>query len=237
METSPDINELAAALSKAQGQFPTIDRSETAIVQSDKAKYSYKYATLASVLDAVRKPLADNGLSIWQSPGSAEQGRVSMTLLLMHTSGQWIKNTFSMPLGLQTPQGIGSIISYARRYQLLACLGLATDDDDEGQAGNVQQSGQQQAQARPQQTRQASAKPQEQKPPQEPQAPSADVRDENEIATAEQVKAIQNICKGQNWDANQTATDWYKKALTELTTGEASKMIRDLNASIKAGAQ
>jgi hypothetical protein len=222
METSPDINELAAALSKAQGQFPTIDRSQTAVVQSDKAKYSYTYATLASVLDAVRKPLADNGLSVWQSPGAGEQGRISMTLLLMHTSGQWIKNTYSMPCGLQTPQGIGSVISYARRYQLLACLGLATDDDDDAQAANVQQS----TQTRSQQTRQQTAKAETAK------APQAEERDPNAIATAEQIKAIQNICAGPKWDANQTAKDWFQCELSELKTGQAVKMIKDLQASI-----
>jgi hypothetical protein len=88
----------------------------------------------------------------------------------------------------------------------------------------------QQQSNRPQQAQGAPPKQQALKPQQ------AEERDPNAIATAEQVKAIQNICKGQGWDANQTAIDWYKTPLTELNTGQASKMIKDLNASIKAAA-
>ena len=117
----------------------------------------------------------------------------------------------------------------------LCGYGTQFGDFDED-ASDIADSPQGRETARPQQNRapqaQSAARPQ-----QSPKPPKAEERDPNEIATAEQIKAINNICKGQGWDADQTATDWYKKALTELTTGEASKMIRDLNASIKAGAQ
>ena len=120
-----------------------------------------------------------------------------MTLLLMHTSAVDQKHLLHAAWPAD-PQGIGSIISHARRYQLFACLGLATDDDDDGQAGmssSPAAAGSGTSTADTAGKREAARA----EAPQEPQAPSADVRDENEIATAEQVKAIQNICSGQNW--------------------------------------
>ena len=119
-----------AALAKAQADIATPKRDKTAKLQS----YSYTYADLASIRETARKALKENGLSIVQMPSTDESGLVSITTLITHSSGQWIAPP---PLSgvptQQTPQGIGSIITYLRRYAISAVLNLATEDDDDGQ--------------------------------------------------------------------------------------------------------
>lgn len=135
MKMSEQINELAAALAKAQGQIKAALEDHTAKVASEKANYSYGYATLASVWDACRKPLADNGLSVSQSP-ETENMEVTVTTLLMHASGQWIESVLTFRAEAAAPQKIGSAITYARRYALSAMVGVAPSDDDDGAAAS-----------------------------------------------------------------------------------------------------
>lgn len=129
----PQLGELASALSKAQAAFPKVVKDKTAKVQlKSGGEYSYRYADLASILDAVRKPLTENGLAITQG---TEPGGDSLMLVtcLFHTSGQGIR--FYYPLRQhERPQEMGSEITYARRYTLSALLGIASEDDDDGQA-------------------------------------------------------------------------------------------------------
>ena len=123
---SDNIAELAAALAKAQ--------TEIGSVQKDAANPYFKssYATLATVWEAVRPTLSKNGLSVVQMPGSDERGYYVQTQL-MHGSGQWIRSTTYMKPAKEDPQGIGSLISYARRYALQAMV-MACPDDDDGEA-------------------------------------------------------------------------------------------------------
>jgi hypothetical protein len=141
MNRSEAINELAAALAKAQGAIAH------AAKDSDNPGYSSKYADLASIWDAIRKPLADNGLSVIQ-PVAVAGACVEVTTVLMHSSGQWLSSTLTMeaqrqsPDGtwekIDTPQAIGSVITYARRYALAPMVGVAPEDDDgEGAEGRV----------------------------------------------------------------------------------------------------
>jgi hypothetical protein len=127
MEMSVEINELAAALSKAQGTMKAA--SKDAVNPHFKSSYS----TLASVWDAARGPLSMNGLSIVQG-AHAEAERVAVTTVLMHTSGQWMRDTLTMAARDSSPQSIGSAVSYGRRYGLSAMVGVAPDDDDDGEA-------------------------------------------------------------------------------------------------------
>ncbi len=129
-EQSAQINELATALAKAQGAFTAIPKTKEAKVSMTKGgEYRYKYADLADTLDVVRKPLADNGLAIIQSPAQLERGVIAVTTMLVHASGQWIKSTLALDARDATPQSVGTIVTYARRYALSGMLGLATDDD------------------------------------------------------------------------------------------------------------
>ena len=120
---SENIAELAVALAKAQ--------SENGIVIKDAANpfFKSKYATLASVWEAVRPALTKNGLSIVQMPSHDEHGYYVETMMI-HGSGQWIKNRTYMKVVKDDPQGVGSLISYARRYALQAMTMVCPEDDD-----------------------------------------------------------------------------------------------------------
>jgi hypothetical protein len=123
MTTSPEIHELATALSKAQGEMAGAAKSAA------NPFFKSKYADLESVRDAVQGPLSKHGLSYLQSP-TTEGAKVSVEMLLMHTSGQWIRDTLSCVAKDDGPQAIGSCITYLRRYSLQSFTGIAPTDDD-----------------------------------------------------------------------------------------------------------
>jgi hypothetical protein len=122
---SEKIESLALALSKAQSSIENVAK--------DKQAYGYKYADLASCLDAVKKPLGDNGLSISQLVSQEGEKHVLITMLL-HESGQWLKSMFSIENVVMKQcnslQQLGAGITYARRYALSAMIGLTQEDDD-----------------------------------------------------------------------------------------------------------
>ena len=122
MKMSETIDQLAAALSIAQGQIEDASKS------SKNDFYKSKYADLASVRAAVRQPFADNGLSVVQFPRTVPGG-VEVETMLLHSSGEFMAETLFMPVKHE-PHPIGSGISYARRYALMSIANLAADDDD-----------------------------------------------------------------------------------------------------------
>jgi hypothetical protein len=125
-----NTNELAAALAKAQGAMQAAKFDKT------NPHFKSKYASLAAVVDAIRKPLSDNALSYTQTTEIRDGGFVLVTTL-RHASGQWIASEYPLPTGLK-PQELGSALSYARRYSLsaLACIAADEDDDAEGARQN-----------------------------------------------------------------------------------------------------
>lgn len=137
MEMSEQINELAAALSKAQGQIEGAKKS------SANPFFKSKFADLQSVWEACRKPLTDHGLSVVQSPSSTvlDDGRlrVQVTTLLLHSSGQWIRDSFSVTAKEDSPQAAGSATTYAKRYALQSFAGVAPTEaeDDDGNAASA----------------------------------------------------------------------------------------------------
>ena len=123
MQTSENINELATALSKAQGQMGG------AIKGADNGFFKSKYADLGSVIAAVKEPLAENGLSYVQFP-FAFDGTVGVITRLMHSSGQFMEANFSIPAPKNDPHTYGSLVTYCRRFSLQSILGIPSDDDD-----------------------------------------------------------------------------------------------------------
>lgn len=123
---SEQINELATALAKAQGEI------ENASKNSVNPHFKNKYADLAEVLNTVRPVLSKHGLAIVQTV-SYQDGLVSVTTILMHSSGQYIGDTASAPVPRLDPQGVGTATTYLRRYSLAAFCGVAQEDDD----GNI----------------------------------------------------------------------------------------------------
>ncbi len=122
-DRSPQINELATALAKAQALI------KPAVKDSENPYFKSKYADLASVFEACREALTSNGLAIIQRTVGAGD-TVGITTTLMHGSGQWIEGTITLTLEDPTPQSVGSALTYLRRYSLSSMVGVAPDDDD-----------------------------------------------------------------------------------------------------------
>jgi hypothetical protein len=130
MEHSAEINELAAALSKAQGRFASVKTDSKAKIPTKAGgSYEYSYASLAATLDAIREPLAANGLAVTQCP-EAKGDSLFVVTELTHASGQWLRSEIVTPYPMGDVKALGSAITYLRRYTLTAILGLATEDDD-----------------------------------------------------------------------------------------------------------
>jgi hypothetical protein len=104
---------------------------EAAAKNKRNPHYNSMYADLASIIEAVRKPLTDNGLAFSQTIWFDEHGLFLQTTLL-HVSGQWLKSEY--PLLQGTAQQTGSSLTYARRYSLSSIAGIAADEDDDGAA-------------------------------------------------------------------------------------------------------
>lgn len=119
---------LAVSLSRAQAEM------EGAKKDAANPAFRSKYADLASVWDAIREPLTKHGLSVIQLPCPAPDGHVGLVTTLLHESGESISQVFFMPVKDKTnAQAVGSALTYARRYSLMAVCGIAPEDDD----GNV----------------------------------------------------------------------------------------------------
>jgi hypothetical protein len=123
MTQSESIGKLGEALCKAQSIMMA------AVKDSVNPFYKSKYADLSSVWEAVREPLTKNGLSVVQQTIS-NGDQVGIATILIHTSGEWIKSEiFAKPVK-PDPQGIGSCLTYLRRYSLSAMVGVCPEDDD-----------------------------------------------------------------------------------------------------------
>lgn len=134
MTRSEAINELAAALAAAQGEIVAARRD------AENPHFRARYAGLGATWDACRDALARHGLAVVQSPRLNVTGEsvwfVEVETTLVHGSGQWIADTLAMPIVTPNPQGVGSALTYARRYALAAFVGVApAGDDDDGAGG------------------------------------------------------------------------------------------------------
>jgi len=141
MNKSESIAELAAALSKAQGQFDAV------VKDSKNPFFKSMYADLATCIDATRPHLSKNGLAIIQMLSGMQNG-VTVTTMLTHESGQFISSDFTvyhtaksdkpdkkdLPMNVQDA---GGLATYARRYSYCAMLGLAQEDNDGN--GNIKE--------------------------------------------------------------------------------------------------
>ena len=123
MPTSPTIAALAAALVKAQSAMGGAKKDST------NPHFRTAYADLASVWDACRAPLANAGLSVVQLVSSDATHAIVETILA-HSSGEWVSSTLAVPLTKADAQGLGSAITYGRRYALAAIVGVCPADDD-----------------------------------------------------------------------------------------------------------
>lgn len=131
MRRSDSIAELSKAITKFQKATPKVTKDKEAKLQlKNGGSYSYKYADLSSIMDAIRGNLADCELSVIQSP-SHSSNEPTLTTIIAHSSGEWVEDSMKLSITQDTPQGQGSAITYARRYMLTAMLGIVADDDND----------------------------------------------------------------------------------------------------------
>jgi hypothetical protein len=131
MTHSDAINELAEALAKAQAKV------KGAAKDSTNPHFRNSYADLASVWDACRDALTSNRLSVVQTTEPSDGTIVTVYTTLLHASGQWMRGALTMKPQKVDPQGIGSCITYARRYALAAMVGVAPEEDDGNAASST----------------------------------------------------------------------------------------------------
>lgn len=131
-DTRTPAQEFADALVAFQKDRPHIGKESKA----DTGKFSYSYAALPDLLDAVLPALTANGLAFTAAPDMTEHGFV-LRYALIHTGGHREEGCYPLPSpASSSPQQIGSGITYARRYCFTAVTGIAPDEDDDGQAAN-----------------------------------------------------------------------------------------------------
>src|ERR1700692_3072376 len=133
--SSESIGAIAAALAKAQGELTNPEKSLTATIRSPfprEGDRTFRYASLASGLDIVRKSLGQYEIATVQTTAiDQDSGQIRLTTLLAHASGEWISSDWPVCPVSETaaPQRMGAALTYARRYALFTLVGIAGEDD------------------------------------------------------------------------------------------------------------
>lgn len=143
VEASAKRPNLWAALALAQSEIRNVTKNRTVkVTMKSGGQYSYAYATLDEVLEAIRKPLAKNGLSVAQVVVPSPKGNWFLRTIVGHASGEELVS--EMPVfveaegTLRAMQAFGSAITFARRYSLQNLFMLAADEDDDANAGSAE---------------------------------------------------------------------------------------------------
>src|SRR6266487_5445118 len=132
---SESIGAIAAALAKAQAELTNPEKSLIASIPSPlprEGEKTFRYASLASGLDIVRKSLGQHEIATVQTTAiDQDSGQIRLTTLLAHASGEWISSDWPVcPISeMATPHRMGAALTYARRYALFALVGIAGEDD------------------------------------------------------------------------------------------------------------
>jgi ERF superfamily len=124
--SSESIAQLAAALAKAQGKLVNPEKSLTATIRAaggEGAQQTFRYASLSSGLEIVRKTLGQHEIAIVQTTSTdSSAGMINLTTTLAHASGEWIA---VCPLAeTAAPHRLGAALTYARRYALFTLVGI-----------------------------------------------------------------------------------------------------------------
>ena len=214
MTKSDTIAELAKALAKAQAMM------EGAKQDAENPFFKSRYSTLSSVWDACRKPLSENGLSVVQPCSDDADGKLVIETTLLHSSGEWITGRLALNPVKNDPQGIGSAITYGRRYSLAAMVGISPEDDDAEKAMDREKKPAKQAQK--QQPAQPLKPQQETPPPDKPAQPR--------MATEAQIRKIYMVTKEngntQEYVHEAIKTIYGVNSTKELTLAQASEFIK-----------
>lgn len=135
---SAEVTEIIKGLMEVQPALHVVKNKTATIPGKDgRSGHSYGYADLASVWDACRDLLKAQGMMVnHTSDTNDSEGNVVVTATLWHTTGQWMSASIKVKPAMMTPQGVGSALTYARRYTLSMLVGIVVDDDDDGKAGS-----------------------------------------------------------------------------------------------------
>jgi len=134
MRTSESIAKIAPALVKAQAACVSVTKDKTGNIETKSgAKYSYKYADFAAVVEQLKPALRDNGLAMLQW-AQREQDGITVITRVQHESGEWQETDTFIPLAIASAQAFGSALTYGKRYGAQAFMLLPSDDDDGAEA-------------------------------------------------------------------------------------------------------
>lgn len=129
IETSTTIGTIAAALCKVQAKLKTAPKTKT------NPHFKSTYADLDQCWETARGELTTAGLCVFQ--GASAIGKVvTVTTMLMHGSGEWMRTSLTMEARDAGPQAIGAAVTYGRRYGFCAAIGLTSDEDDDGNSAS-----------------------------------------------------------------------------------------------------
>jgi hypothetical protein len=136
---SPEVDKLASAMVAFQADTPNVPRGSTAkVTMKAGGSYAFNFADLAKVRSHTREAMGRHGLGFTSGTEIIIDGdntRAQVTTRVFHVSGQWVEQSITMWLEDGRPQSVGSAQTYATRYNVMALLGLAADDEDDD--GNV----------------------------------------------------------------------------------------------------
>jgi hypothetical protein len=136
------VAELFSAYVKAQAEMGEVLKTAT------NPAFRTKYADLAAVVEAILPALSKNGLALIQAPGFDGEV-VTVETMIAHSGGGFLRSTIRLRPTKSDPQGLGSAITYGRRYALMAMAGVAPEDDDGNAASSRPESGQEPARFKP----------------------------------------------------------------------------------------
>ena len=123
MHTSQTISEIAKALILFQVKMGEVYKD------AKNPFFKSSYATLSTIQESIKEPLIESGLTVCQFP----TGDHGLTTLIIHESGEYLQSEYTMTPVKNDPQGIGSCITYQKRYALVSALNLnVQDEDDDG---------------------------------------------------------------------------------------------------------
>src|SRR6202142_558716 len=132
--SSENVAAIATALAKAQTELSNPEKAMIGTVYNARtdSQQSFRYASLSSGLDIIRKTLGSRQIAVTHTTDiDRANGTVNLTTLLLHTSGEWISSDWPVCQLSETsaPRRMGAALTYARRYALFTMVGIAGEDD------------------------------------------------------------------------------------------------------------
>ena len=129
MQRASEPGAIAASLAEAQCELNNPERTLTATIMERGGERSFRYASLASGLDLVRKALGQQDIAVVQTT-AVDHGQIMLTTLLVHASGEWVSSLWPVCPASETSAHVkGAALTYARRYALFTLVGIAGEDD------------------------------------------------------------------------------------------------------------